>query len=393
MTKDLDAQKISSRTTTTRRSLVLAAFFSFSLIQLLAAPRQLWNGPFPSDSCSDAHYRSQAVATTKNASANTATRPMVDRPSTELDNPPEVEFPYRLTCPGQVLNKANYSVVLGYHIGFMNNWKTVVQDQLHTLKECGLGAALDHFFISYSPSPKGEDATQNDLDDLKRLMQKWSAANSSTIDDENAKRTRTNTDEPTFIPSTGLPWEGAAMNRLRQHCQEKQNKLTNTKTTTVVFYWHTKGTSHWSKRWRQKMKKPWTYSRFLYWRKYMEYFLQERPSYCIDQIVNKGAMTCGVNHLMPGGLYGGNFWAASCDYLTQLPVLTIQPLPQKGTDLRSASTGYFDAELMFGHYQNQSTPWLYVSLHDVKPVRPGLSNRLYRPFEYSHAIENWGPNV
>jgi hypothetical protein len=52
----------------------------------------------------------------------------------------------------------------------------------------------------------------------------------------------------------------------------------------------------------------------------MEAFLLDRPSLCIRAIMNHGADTCGVNfYTIPYLHYSGNFWAASCDYIVNLP--------------------------------------------------------------------------
>ena len=69
------------------------------------------------------------------------------------------EYPYRLTCPNHedtadilkaAPGNATRSVIIGYHIGMLNNWREVVKDQLNTLYQCGLGLVADHMFISYS---------------------------------------------------------------------------------------------------------------------------------------------------------------------------------------------------------------------------------------------------
>ena len=338
-------------------------------------------------------------------------------------NKQDLEFPYRLTCPGQVLKKANYSLVLGYHVGMLRNWKTIVRDQLHTLRECGLGHALDDWFLSYSLAPTARGGGGAQVDVVSTAMTKTTTTRGLNDLQQLLKTDFSSLPEPQLIPSPGLPWEGTVLNRLREYCinqeeskQSSTSLLNNNNTSympTVVFYWHTKGSSRWKEQWRQQMEEPYTYSRVLYWRKYMEYFLQERPAHCIHQIVHHGAETCGVQRQPKRGVYAGNFWAASCRYLARLPQVPIQPPPppppkdssysnngnnqqKKKKKKTKTESGYFEAEETFGRYQNDSswTSPTYVSLHQPpRGKNMGFYYRLIEPLEYVHAIDNWGPDV
>eukprot|EP00985_Skeletonema_marinoi_P006743 scaffold2938_cov117-Skeletonema_marinoi.AAC.1 len=103
----------------------------------------------------------------------------------------------------------------------------------------------------------------------------------------------------------------------------------------VVFYFHNKGTSRWSEDWKSKLDVPESYAYSLYWRLYLEYFTIERPQLCLDQLLLKGATSCGPNwrpgnadnfkgrevpkgkHLITNH-YSGNFWSATCEHINHL---------------------------------------------------------------------------
>ena len=280
----------------------------------------------------------------------------------------ESEYPYNLTCPGQQLLKANYSVVLGYHIGQMRNWENIVRDQLRTISVCGLGGSIiDEMFVSYSGSPRYPV-------NLPVIQEVWS-------DYESEIQV-----QPQWIESSGLPWEGTVMNSLIETCQQRQGETY----PTVVFYLHTKGSSRYKDYWRNQMNEPYTYSRVLYWRKFMEYFTIERPSHCIHAIVNKGALACGVDR-RSSGIYAGNFWAASCEYVANLPSITI--VRPQGMSNAEKKDHYFEMETNFGQYQNPETPERYVSFFQPPSDQKGFYYRLIQPDEFHGTISNWGPLV
>jgi len=194
--------------------------------------------------------------------------------------------------------------------------------------------------------------------------------------------------EPTWIFSPGTPWEGTILNHLRQHCtqQEQQENSVDDYQPTVVFYFHTKGTSRYKPTWRGQLDQPYTYSRVLYWRKYMEAFLLERPAHCRDKILRDGALTCGVDHRTTG-VYAGNFWAASCEYLAALPELEI--FVSRNNNKIQDKEHYFDMEHTFGKAQRQwKAPQRFVSLHQPNASLKGLYYRLMEPTEYSERLSD-----
>jgi len=218
-----------------------------------------------------------------------------------------------LTCPNfsetaDILNVGNSSrsVILGYHVGMINNWKEVLRDQMHTLFQCGLGLVADRMFISYSNNITSEV----ELRDLEAILNQYTFTRNATI-----------------LYSANQPIEGVAINSLHEECTNRQRQRidlkVNTSGDTVAFYFHTKGSSHFHSDWKTKLNEPWKYSNVLYWRKYMEYFTIERPHICMKKIFDEGKVGCGV-HLLD--FYAGNFWATSCRYLSSLEPLTFYPI-------------------------------------------------------------------
>jgi hypothetical protein len=268
------------------------------------------------------------------------TEPVTEPPNEEFES----EYPYPLSCPVQRLARGgNYTVAIGYHVGMVNNWKAIVPDQMRTLSRCGLGSVVSKFIVSYS---------NGDVNELTDLLSSYPFAASAEM-----------------VESTGLPWEGVALNSIREYCLKQSE-------TTVVFYFHNKGASRFKKDWKERIDEFGSYSRSLYWRKYMEYFTLERPEICIDRIVNRGASTCGVQRLLsPSIHYAGNFWAASCAYIKTLPSIEIGSPKDRSK--------YLEAEMWLGKNQEQKRPDRYVSLH-------APNKRMIKPYEYSDYAHRWG---
>jgi hypothetical protein len=266
-------------------------------------------------------------------------------------NKEEREFPYPLSCPGTDLkspSERNYTITLAYHVGMLKNYKSIVTDQMETLDQCGLGKAASEFILSYSGG---------ELEDIQNLTRPYNLF----VNDE---------DKPTtIVHSTKAPWEGPVMNQIADYCRARTVENVKSDKPTIVFYFHNKGASKWAHGWQQAMDKPFSYSRSLYWRKYMEYFLLERPELCIDQIVNKGAGSCGImfnrNH------YSGNFWAANCDYLRQLSPIDM-----------NIKQNYVKAEMWIGDKRGPEDGRRPYSLHQ-NPATTGLYRHLIEPSEYS----------
>lgn len=145
----------------------------------------------------------------------------------------------------------------------------------------------------------------------------------------------------TTIEATKAPWEGPAMNMIHQYC-ERQNYAKS----ALVFYIHNKGASKWTPTWREDIQtnKTWTYGHSLYWRKYLEYFLIQRPELCLEELLLHNASTCGANwHFEMKNHYSGNFWAASCQHIEKLQLIT------------SDDDNYIASEMWLGRYNGRDS--------------------------------------
>lgn len=254
---------------------------------------------------------------------------------------------FALTCPHfEPVKDQKVDLILAYHIGFLNNWRDVVTDQLSTIATCGLGAALKSIILSHS------NATQDNLSEVTNMISDGKI--SAPIQ---------------FVEAPVLPYEGPIMNTMRKKCQTAGEK-------TIVFYLHNKGVSRYRSDWKTKdIDKPssdWKtspYAFLLYWRKYMEYFTIERPQLCINAILNGGAWACGVN--MRPTHYSGNMFVADCDYVRELAPVT--------------GTGYLDAEAFIGQRMNKDAflKGRFVNLHEAPPAGKAGYRHLMLPEEYN----------
>jgi hypothetical protein len=280
----------------------------------------------------------------------------------------EREFPYPLSCPGTNLKspaERNYTITLAYHVGMLNNYKNIVTDQMKTLDQCGLGKAASEFILSYSGG---------ELGDLHNLTRPYNLFVNDHDNNSNSSGRPT-----TIVHTVKAPWEGAVMNQIADYCRARTVENVKSDKPTIVFYFHNKGSSKWAPGWQNALHKPFTYAYSLYWRKFMEYFLLERPELCIDQIVNKGAGSCGImfNH----NHYSGNFWAASCDYLR-----LIEPIDMDVTQ------NYIKGELWVGDKRGPEDGRRPYSLIQ-NPSPTGLYRHLIEPSEYSDYNARWGQSL
>jgi hypothetical protein len=280
----------------------------------------------------------------------------------------EGAFPYRLTCPGDALPGRpghDYNIALAYHVGMIKNWKTIVRDQMNTLKECGLGAAASDFILSHS------GGTLEMIQDLVRPYNFFVAANASIMDNHQIPKDAQQQRRTIVVNSTKVPWEGPIMNQILEYCIAQE--ATNPSKPTIVFYFHNKGASKY---------KTVQYQKTLYWRKFMEYFLHERPSLCLNELLYKGAGTCGI--MWHGTHFSGNFWSANCHYIaTRLkPVNTNVPWDHL----------YIAGEFWIGtgidRKQPQADGLRAVSLHE-NPSGIGLYKHAVEPQEYSDYHLRW----
>ncbi|KAL3934718.1 MAG: hypothetical protein SGARI_003265 [Bacillariaceae sp.] len=143
------------------------------------------------------------------------------------------EYPLRLTCPGYQLDTTNYSVGIAFHVGLQRNWRTIARDQLNTVMECGLGHAISTMIVTTMANPDSQDT----VEDVQQII----------LNEFPVVATKA-----TYYTNLGIPFEGTAMNQLKEFCSLQEKPA-------AVFYFHTKGTSHYDPNFRN-MDKPRTYS-------------------------------------------------------------------------------------------------------------------------------------
>jgi hypothetical protein len=225
----------------------------------------------------------------------------------------EKDFPYPLTCDKNMLHnflKSNslideatgekkIKVTLVYHIGMIRNWKMVVSDQFDTLNKCGTLDTSDQLLITYS---------NGDMKMVRDFIYQL-------LGDQNKHKLKK------VVESTTEPWEVPAVNMMVDHCNGS-----SAPNDEVIFYFHNKGVSKWSRDWKDKLFEPYTYAFSLYWRKYIEYFTIERPYLCLEKLLLEKFTSCGPNWNRRSETYGdhysGNMWAATCDHINHLEPLT-----------------------------------------------------------------------
>jgi hypothetical protein len=274
------------------------------------------------------------------------------------------EFPYPLSCPNNTApSSQHYSIVVSYHVGMVQNWRNIVLDQMTTLETCGLGNTMKNMIITYT-----QHDSDNTLEELTQIMSRYSFASKITYQ----------------MGPHVIPYEGPALNALRDYCVAQHNAQEE----TVAFYFHNKGCTHYQGDWRDEaVLNEWgSYAYVLFWRKYLEYFLLERPQICIDQIVQHGAAACGA-HLIDSAYYGdlyysGNFWAASCSHLQSLPPVTTEIVDGSEDQWYRL---YINGERWIGAHSTHKSKQ-FVNLHNNTQ---GLYKHLISPDEYSDFSYRW----
>jgi len=144
----------------------------------------------------------------------------------------------------------------------------------------------------------------------------------------------------------------------------KGNERTDKK-RWMVYYFHNKGCT--------KETKSNTYNNVLHWRRYMEWFIHEKPTLCLRAMLDYGASTCGVNFSPhPPFHYSGNFWAASCDWIVTLPA-------------EVDSGDYYAAEWWIGQSIQETTEVNYT-----KHINLFNSDLFGNAYEVPFVPENYG---
>jgi hypothetical protein len=266
-------------------------------------------------------------------------------------------------------------------VGLLQNWRNVVKDQLHTLHQCGLGKAAHHLILSYASSSNRES-----IHDLLDIIQTYPFGFSR--------------DDITLVSSSRVPWEGPVMNAIHDFCSTNISSSPYL-STTVVFYFHSKGVSKYDRHWRHTTDRVWTYSRVLYWRKLMEYFTIEHPQLCLDTFLLSSSWSsnnsnqqqqkqpppplddmvkksvCGSNFEPYWGNphYSGNFWVATCEYLSNLTPM----------NLSDPNLSYVEAEMWIGRGYK---PDQFVNLWKRQDDGIGFHDHWIQPYEYRFPEDN-----
>jgi hypothetical protein len=188
------------------------------------------------------------------------------------------QFEYDALPPGLGVS---YAVSLFYHIGMLNNWRQIVLDQLDTLEYCGLGYIASDMTISFHNVSPNQTETESSTQILELLNQyRFASRLLSNI---------------TFLDaSMSSPHERLIMEHMSWNCRRTDHHAKNM--TRINFYFHDKGCSKYS-------ETPGTEEydqtqNIFYWRKYMEWFLLERPTLC---------MRASWLHYISAEMWIGNF--------------------------------------------------------------------------------------
>lgn len=177
--------------------------------------------------------------------------------------------------------------IVGYfHICAINNYHSIVQDQIHAIKRSGLFDATDHINVVIL-SPNNEFIPE--IDDSKFRIR---------------------------YQSTNLNlYERITLNIMRQDCLEAQkNNQTN-----YIWYIHTKGVS-------SKNQNPTRQRDVRNWRKSMEAVVICNWEACVRKLSLENYDTCGINYtnrISNKYHYSGNFWWAQSAYIVRLPELQL----------------------------------------------------------------------
>jgi hypothetical protein len=155
------------------------------------------------------------------------------------------------------------------------------------------------------------------------------------------------------------------MNQIHEYCIAQE--ASKPKKPMIVFYFHNKGSSKYQTS---------QYEKTLHWRKLMEYFLHERPSLCLNELLYKGAGMCGI--MWHGNHFSGNFWSANCHYIAT----RFQPIDM------NVEQNYIAGELWIGTGWENQDGLRPVSLQE-NPSDIGLYRHTVEPHEYSDYHLRW----
>ena len=224
-------------------------------------------------------------------------------------------YPFHFSCPASHSPKLTlhrpYKVAIVYHVVLVNNWRDILYDQLLVITQCGLGEIASQLILSVCAND--DTSSADGIDEFKVAMTDYMSEFGSSLKIEIVGSRNCNDN---FL---GLP-----------EAQSWCSSSPSTKHRHIVFHLHNGGASEYHPDWyiHKKATDEGSYSRSLYWRKYAEHFVIERPFECLSAILNDGALSCGVNlrtresdtnkgdnvhnTTLQSLAYAEDIWAASC---------------------------------------------------------------------------------
>jgi hypothetical protein len=197
-----------------------------------------------------------------------------------------------------------------YHIGMLNNWEEVVEEQLEKLERSGLGEAADHITVT-AVGPRSYFAK------LGKLFK-------------------------SFPKKVTLIHAGRDLALYEFPGIEQVIRIGETWPDAKILYMHNKGVTHFGKATEESAS---------LWRRYMEYFTIERWKDCVEAL--DAYDICGVewfwNEKFPPH-FRGNFWWARGEYVQRCHL---------------NRNDRFDCEFFIGTGQNPLMKCFHQSGHDL----------------------------
>jgi hypothetical protein len=191
-----------------------------------------------------------------------------------------------------------------YHVYADGKWKDPVTEHIDALTKYGLYDSLDKMFIGFV-------GHYDNISEVKQYLK-------SKIDYE-------------IIEEQTTGWEQVTLEHLKNYSEKNLNDC--------IIYAHTKSSSDPS-------------SINISWRKSMTYYNIVKWKECLNNLNNVDTVGCHwVSNMGINGIWGGNYWWATCRYVSKLPLLEYN--------------NRHDAEEWIGSIKEKS-------IHDMNPGFPSM---------------------
>lgn len=196
-----------------------------------------------------------------------------------------------------------------YHICTINRWQSIVESQVKIIAESGLYDKTKQIFVTIT-GPNHQDVV---LPDKYKIVHQAE-------------------DKTKF--------ERLALNYMLNFCKSLV-------LPAKIWYIHSKGVKF-------DLSDTVQYNPVLAWRQYMEYFVIEQHSRCIEALTTHNA--CGVNlRGWPSMHFSGNFWWANSDYIKTLKPLSLEDETNPTSQKQWMLDWYLSPELWIGSNATQQT--------------------------------------